>query len=103
VTVPPCHYCGKEIDRLEFVYTVDHMLRVQKTKLTHADDPRSARVPVGAPFWVCGEHHRPDEAILEVVKTGEAERARLARPPATSAFWPRGVVNYDDLREGGDD
>jgi hypothetical protein len=77
VTTPVCSRCGFDIETCEFVYTVNHMLRVQATKLTRATDPSSARVPVGGEFWVCGRCHAPGEQILEVVKTGKAEQERL--------------------------
>jgi hypothetical protein len=99
VETPTCKRCGFDIDTCEYVYTVHHMLRVQATKLTHADDPASARVPVGEEYWVCGACHMPGELILEVVKTGAAEQERLARPPLPApVFWPREVLSYDRPR-----
>ena len=50
------------------------------------------------PSQVCARCHEPFEEVLTVVKTGKAERERLARPPLVPKFWPRNVLSYDDLR-----
>jgi hypothetical protein len=82
---PPCARCGFEIDREEFVYSAKHMVRI--------------RCAAGEE-WICEEHRTAAQEILEVVKTGAAEQARLARPPLAPRFWPREVLNYDDLQKG---
>jgi len=50
------------------------MLFVEKMKPRHRDDPPTAWVRSGEPFWVCGECHAPREKILRVVeRAGEPE------------------------------
>ncbi len=65
---PPCSRCGFDIETAKSVKSTQHMLFVQTTKLSHANDPQSARVPDGAPHWVCGHCHAPKEEILKLVK-----------------------------------
>jgi hypothetical protein len=64
VVVDPCERCRFDIETAEYVWSTQHMLYVEPTRLTHREDPSSAKLAAGEPFWVCGHCHGPRERIL---------------------------------------